>query len=229
MGGISAILRYSRIATHECVHETENLQAWANENPRLRLLAFSASHLSALGNQPKALSSVCGIIAHRIAQHFFMATGFPSAQYGNNCHQTRCSIVSIPLPMVHIKNNASIVSLNKRDSCRKIVLNAQLVLYNRSILLEASQHTCKWVKDSRLETQKWRSALWLLSNPCWIMHVKDNCDLIFYRALSLPRDKAETPTVLASKEICNQKWVIWKGGFSTSGALSLNILMHRLH
>jgi len=68
-----------------------------------------------LGNQPKALSSVCGIIAHRwqqspyklhtgIAQHFFMATGFPSAQYGNNRHQTRCSIVSIPLPMVHSKN-----------------------------------------------------------------------------------------------------------------------------
>jgi hypothetical protein len=113
VGGISAILRYSRIATNECMHETENLQAWANENPQLRLLAFSASHLSALGNQPKALSSVC-----------------------------------------------------------------------------------QWVKDSRLETQKWRSALWLLSNPCWIMQVKDNCDLIFYRALSLPRDKAETPTVL---------------------------------
>jgi len=28
------------------------------------------------------------------------------------------------------------------------------------------------------------------------MHVKDKCDLIFYRAVSLPRDKAETPTVL---------------------------------
>ncbi len=199
------------IATHECVHETENLQAWANENPRLRFLAFSASHLGALGNQPKALSSVCGTIAHRwqqspyqlhtgITQHFFMATGFPSAQCGNNHHQMWCSIVSIPLPMVHSKNKARIVSLNNRDSCRKIALNVRLVLYNRSILLEASQHTCKWVKDSRLETQKWRSALWLVSNPCWIMHLKDNCDLIFYRALSLPRDKADTPTVLASKD-----------------------------
>jgi len=154
---------------------------------------------------------ICGIIAHRwqqspyqlhtgIAQHFFMATGFPSAQNGNNCHQTRCSIVSIPLPMVHSKNKARIVSLHKRDSCRKIALNMQLVLYNRSILLDASQHTCKWLKDSRLETQKWRSVLWLLSNPRWIMHVKDKCDLIFYRAVSLPRDKAETPTVLASKD-----------------------------
>jgi hypothetical protein len=188
-----------------------NLQAWANENPWLRLLAFSASPLSALGNQPKALSSFCGIIAHRwqqspyqlhtgLAQHFFMATGFPSTQYGNNHHQTRCSIVSILLPMVHSKNKARIVSRNKRDSCRKIALNARLVLYNRSILLEASQYTCKGSQNSRLETQKWRSALWLLSNPCWIMHVKDNCDLIFYRALSLPRDKAETPTVLASKD-----------------------------
>jgi hypothetical protein len=135
-----------------------------------------------------------------ITQHFFMATGFPSAQCGNNHHQMWCSIVSIPLPMVHSKNKARIVSLNNRDSCRKIALNVRLVLYNRSILLEASQHTCKWVKDSRLETQKWRSALWLVSNPCWIMHLKDNCDLIFYRALSLPRDKADTPTVLASKD-----------------------------
>ncbi len=107
-----------------------------------------------------------------VAQHFFMATGSPSAHYGYNRHQTRCSIVSIPLPTVHSKNKERIVTLNKRDSCRKIALHAQLVLYNRSILLEDSQHTYKWVKDSLLETQNWRSGLWLLSNPCWIMHVK---------------------------------------------------------